>query len=178
MALLGRGVVVGAPGPNVPEQRAVRVARVEVAGAGGDVQAAEAVACRGPGGLGLAPAAIGLDGAGLCLHGRGAGVGGPRVGLDFEVSRYDGPRRQGQHGRGGQAGQRRVAAGPPDQALQVAHGPGADRLAGQEAAQVVGQRGGRGVALARLLLQALQAIVSRSRGRPGSSRDGGTGSVA
>ena len=57
--------------------------------------------------------------------------------------------RQRRHGRGcrqrpGAAGARPRAAGP-------------DRLAGQEAAQVVGQVRRRGVALAGLLLQALQA---------------------
>ncbi len=131
---------------------AVRVARVEVASAGGDVQAAEPVACRCAGGFGLAPAAIGLDGAVLRLHSRGAGVGGPRVGLNLEVGRHDGPRRERQHGRGNQAGQRRAATGPPGQALEVAHRPGADRLAGEAAPEVLGQRGGRVIAFARLLL--------------------------
>src|SRR5262245_61006396 len=45
----------------------------------------------------------------------------------------------------------RGAAGPPRRPLPGAGGPGPDRLAGQEAAQVLGQLLGAGVALARLL---------------------------
>ena len=77
----------------------------------------------------------------------------------------------------GQGGRGRMPVAPAPGPLPQRDRPGHDRLAGEEPPQVVGQRGGRGVALARLLLQALQAIVSRSRGRPGTSRDGGTGSA-
>ena len=54
-------------------------------------------------------------------------------------------------------GQRGLAPGPPPGASPAPDRPGQDRLAVQPALQVVGQRRGRGVAPARLLLQALQA---------------------
>ena len=53
--------------------------------------------------------------------------------------------------------ERRPAADPPGQPPQPPLRPGRDRLAAEEAAQVVGQRGGAGVAGVRLLVQALQA---------------------
>ena len=56
-----------------------------------------------------------------------------------------------------------------------AHGARPDRLVVQEPAQVVGQLSGRGVPLAGLLLQALQADRLKSRGVPGWSSRGGTG---
>src|SRR5207302_5064666 len=62
-------------------------------------------------------------------------------------------------GRGQAAGQgeRGVAPAPAPQAFGPADGPGLDGLALEEAAQVVGQGAGRGVAPGRLLGQGLEA---------------------
>ena len=63
----------------------------------------------------------------------------------------------GHHDNGrGQAGRGRVPAAPAPGPLPDRDRPRDDRLAGEEPAQVLGQRGGRVVALRRLLLQALQ----------------------
>ncbi|MGL4553550.1 MAG: hypothetical protein ACRC33_20480 [Gemmataceae bacterium] len=63
----------------------------------------------------------------------------------------------GQRGRTGERGGRRLTPRPLPRPLQGAHRPGADRLAGQEPVEVVGQLVGRGVAPVRPLLEALQA---------------------
>src|SRR5262249_15877312 len=66
----------------------------------------------------------------------------------------------GQGGRGAdaeQGGGPRPPPAPAPRSPEQAHRAGADWLGGEEAAQVIGQRRGAGVALARLLLQALQA---------------------
>src|SRR5262249_19218092 len=68
---------------------------------------------------------------------------------------HEGQRRQGadeQHD-----GQGRAAPGPLDRALQPRRRPRRDRLPLEEVAQVVGQGLRGGVALLRVLLQALQA---------------------
>src|SRR5262245_42492547 len=52
--------------------------------------------------------------------------------------------------------QGRLAPAPAPRFFEWADRTGADRLAGEEALQVVGQLGGRGVALRRLLLETFQ----------------------
>ena len=130
-------------GPREPDQGAEQVLVLEVVRAVGDVEPDQGPAV-GPvrllevlvGGL-EGPVAPGL------LEGRRPAAG---------------QQRQQQDGADGQQRrQRRPAAHPLHDALQPADRPGLDRLAAQEAAQVVGQRQGAGVALGRLLLQALQA---------------------
>ena len=83
----------------------------------------------------------------------------------------------GEQGRG-HPGRARAGAAPTSTPLPGRHRPGQDRLAGQEPPQVLGQRLGRGVAPRRgPSRRHFRQIVSRSRGSPGSSRDGGTGSA-
>ena len=64
---------------------------------------------------------------------------------------------QGEQADGGERGRRRAASGPLQHALPGGRAAGVDRPAGQVAAQFLGQRPRIGVALAGLLLQALQA---------------------
>ena len=99
------------------------------------------------------------------------------VDLDVRPGPQAQERRQEQEDRHDERRDRRPPPRPLDGPLPGRDRPRHDRLAVEEPPQVLGQRRGRVVALLRLLLQALQAIVSRSRGRPGTSRDGGTGSV-
>ena len=66
-------------------------------------------------------------------------------------------RRQAQARRQKRAGQGRVPPGPAPAAAQGADRPGADRLAADEAGQVVGQLLSTRITLARELLQALEA---------------------
>ena len=74
-------------------------------------------------------------------------------------------------------GDDRPAAAPPPGPFDRRDRPGRDRPTVEEAAQVVGQRLGRGVAPAGLLAQAFQADgLEVARDGAGSSRRGGTGS--
>jgi hypothetical protein len=83
--------------------------------------------------------------------------GGLLAGIEGEQEGGNSPPDQGEQHRRRQAGHHRVAPHPLDGPLQRAHPAGADRLARQEAPQVVGQFAGTGVAALRLLGQALQA---------------------
>ena len=139
-------------------------------GAGGDglLLAGDGLVARDPGfGLGLAGSLLLADG----LVARGPGLVPLGDGLAPLPGDADHAGDRGDDERGREPGQRRLALRPHPEPHDRADRPGRDRLAAEPAVEVVGQRLGRGVAVPRVLLQALQAdhfqVARQLRVQPG-----------